>query len=92
VLVGANGEYVVGEEVGRVLVGAVVEVVECDDEGTMMIGLSLHLSGDSVSAAASVCAVSAATGDRGVNTHQSAFSLHCPPCLSSNQTSFLRIH
>jgi hypothetical protein len=39
VLVDADGEYVVGEEVGRVLAGAVVELVECDDEGTMTIGL-----------------------------------------------------
>jgi hypothetical protein len=92
VLVGANGENVVGEEVGRVLAGAVVELVECDDEGTMMIGLPLHLPDDSVSAAASVCAVSAATGDRGVNAHQSALSLHRPLCLFSNETLFLWIH
>jgi hypothetical protein len=88
VLVGANGEYVVGEEVGRVLAGAVVELVECDDEGTMTIGLPFHLPDDSVSAAASVCAVSVATGDRGVNAYQSAFPLHRHPCLSSNETLF----
>jgi hypothetical protein len=39
VLVGANGEDMVSEEVGSVLRGAVVEFVECDDEGTTTIGL-----------------------------------------------------
>jgi hypothetical protein len=67
VLVGANGEYVVDEEVGRVSVGGVVEFVECDDEGKTTIGLPLHFHDDSVPAAKSVCAVLAATGDRGAD-------------------------
>jgi polynucleotide 5'-hydroxyl-kinase GRC3/NOL9 len=68
VLVGANGDDVVSDEVGRVLVGAVVGLVECDDDGTTMMGFPLRLPDDSVAAAASPsvsASVLAATGDLG---------------------------
>jgi hypothetical protein len=54
-----------GEEVVRVLVGAVVGLVECDNERTTMMGLPLHLPDDSIAGVASSDSVSAANGDLG---------------------------